>query len=205
MPDTEPNRHPESFNMAPLDEAVGRLVAVIRRTKPQVIMTYSDDQSGYLHPDHVRVHDISVLAFDRAGDPAWYPEAGAPYQPAKMYYTVWSQARMLAVHQAMIDLRGASPFDEERLKRPGQDDRITTKLDVGPFLWARSQSLRAHATQVDPKEGWWFGLEDHELAEIYPYEDWVLARSTVGYPEPGQFETDLFAGIDAGVHASVNG
>ena len=196
MVDTPPNNHPESFNMAPIDEATGRLVAIIRRTRPQVIITYSDDQSGYNHPDHIKVHDISVLAFDRAGDPSWYPEAGEPFQPSKMYYTIWSRARGLAVHQAMIDLRGESPFDDKWLDRPSQDERITTKLDVGKYLWARTGALRAHATQVDPAAAWWFGLEDHELAEVYPYEDWVLAHSTVGFPEPGEIETDLFTGID---------
>jgi mycothiol S-conjugate amidase len=203
MVDTPPNNHPDSFNMAPIDEATGRLVAIIRRTRPQVIITYSDDQSGYNHPDHIKVHDISVLAFDRAGDPAWYPEAGEPFQPSKMYYTIWSRARGLAVHQAMIDLRGKSPFDDKWLDRPSQDERITTKLDVGKYLWARTGALRAHATQVDPNEAWWFGLEDHELAEVYPYEDWVLAHSTVGFPEPGTIETDLFTGID--LDAEVSG
>jgi len=203
MVDTPPNNHPDSFHMAPIDEATGRLVAIIRRTRPQVIITYSDDQSGYNHPDHIKVHDISVLAFDRAGDPAWYPEAGEPFQPSKMYYTIWSRARGLAVHQAMIDLRGKSPFDDKWLDRPSQDERITTKLDVGKYLWARTGALRAHATQVDPTEAWWFGLEDHELAEVYPYEDWVLAHSTVGFPEPGTIETDLFTGID--LDAEVSG
>jgi mycothiol S-conjugate amidase len=55
--------------------------------------------------------------------------------------------------------------------------------------------LRAHATQVDPKELWWFGLTDDELAEVYPWEDWVLADSRVGIPEPGALEDDLFIGI----------
>ena len=48
--------------------------ALIRRHRPHVILTYADDQQGYQHPDHLRVHDIRVLAFDRAGDPDWYPE-----------------------------------------------------------------------------------------------------------------------------------
>lgn len=196
MLDTPPNQNPESFNMAPIDEATGRLVAIIRDTQPQVIITYSDDQAGYPHPDHVKVHDISVLAFERAGDPAWYPEAGDPFQPSKMYYTMWSKARLLAIHEALIALRGSSPYDETWLSRPGQDERITTKLDVGEYLWARSGALRAHATQVDPNESWWFGLADHELAEVYPYEDWVLAHSHVGAVEPGTTETDLFSGID---------
>jgi mycothiol S-conjugate amidase len=66
MPDTPANQHPDCFACAPLDEAVGRLVAVIRRTRPQVVVTYADDQQGYLHPDHLRVHDISIVAFDAA-------------------------------------------------------------------------------------------------------------------------------------------
>ena len=40
MPDTPPNAHPDAFANAPLDDAVGRLVAVIRRERPQVIVTY---------------------------------------------------------------------------------------------------------------------------------------------------------------------
>jgi mycothiol S-conjugate amidase len=195
MPGTEPNQHPDSFNMAPVDEAVGRLVAVVRRERAQVIVTYGDDQRGYPHPDHLKVHDISVLAFERAGDPTWYPELGEPFQPDKLYYTVWSRARMVASHEALIRLRGESPYDEKWLDRPDQDHRITTKLDVSAFLWARTESLRAHATQVDPSGAWWFGLTDEEMAEVYPYEDWMLARSTVPGPEPGTLETDMFAGL----------
>jgi mycothiol S-conjugate amidase len=55
--------------------------------------------------------------------------------------------------------------------------------------------LRAHATQIDPKEPWWFGLDDDQLSEVYPWEDWILARSTVGGPADDDVETDLFAGI----------
>ena len=201
MVDTAPNLDPRSFHQADLDEAVGRLVAVIRRTRPQVIITYGDDQRGYPHPDHVKVHDISIPAFDRAGDPAWYPEAGEAWQPLKLYYSVWSRARTTAIHEAMIRLRGSSPYDQKWFDRPDQDDRITTKLDVRDFLWARSESLRAHATQVDPDEPWWFGLSDAELAEVYPWEDWVLARSAVGGPDPGTFEDDLFAGIRSAAEA----
>ena len=78
MPETPPNEHPDSFHQADIDEATGRLVDVIRRTRPQVILTYNDDQQFYPHPDHLKVHDISLLAFDRAGDPEWYPELGEP-------------------------------------------------------------------------------------------------------------------------------
>src|SRR5437762_1844130 len=59
MKDSPANDNPNSFHRAPLDEAVGRLVAIIRQRRPHVIVTYSDDQQGYQHPDHVRVNEIS--------------------------------------------------------------------------------------------------------------------------------------------------
>ncbi len=195
MADTEPNSHPECFHQADLDEAVGRRVAIIRRTRPQVIITYGDDQKGYPHPDHLRVHDISVLAFERAGDAEWYPWAGPVHQPVKMYYSLWAKARILAVHDAMIEHTGESPFSDEWLEREGSDHRITTKIDCADFQWARSGSLRAHATQVDPNAGWWFGLSDEQLAAAYPWEDWILARSLVGSIPETDSERDLFEGI----------
>jgi mycothiol S-conjugate amidase len=195
MPDTPANEHPDSFHRADPDEAAGRLVAVIRRTRPQVIITYGDDQQGYPHPDHLKVHDISVLAFERAGDPDWYPEAGQPYQPLKLYYSTWSRARMWAIHQALIERNGKSPFDEKWFDRPDNDHRITTRIDVNEFQWARSAALRAHASQVDPEEGFWFALGDAELAKVYRWEDWILARSLVGPIPEGATEHDLFEGV----------
>ena len=83
MPDSEANKNPASFAQAPLDEAVGRLVTVIRRERPQVVITYGDNQTEYPHPDHLRVHEISVLAFDLAGDPNRFPEAGTAVRPGQ--------------------------------------------------------------------------------------------------------------------------
>jgi mycothiol S-conjugate amidase len=198
MPDSDANTHEENFHNADIDEATGRLVAVVRRTRPQVVLTYGDDQRGYPHPDHLRVHDISVLAFDRAGDPAWYPEAGEPFQPSKLYYTAWSKRRMFAVHEALLAKHGSSPFDEAWFDRPDMDHRITTKIDVVDFLWARSGALLAHATQVDPDGPFWFGLTDDELATVYPWEEWILARSLVGPIPEADEERDLFAGVTVG-------
>ncbi|MDX2382331.1 MAG: PIG-L family deacetylase [Acidimicrobiia bacterium] len=195
MQDTAPNDHPESFHQADLDEAAGRLVAIIRRTRPQVIKTNGDDQKMYPHPDHLRVHDVSVLAFDRAGDPGWYPELGEPFTPLKLYYSVWSKARIVAAHELLLERTGESPFDQAWLDRPSQDHRITTKIDVSEYLWARRGALLAHATQVDPTSAWWFGLSDEEQARSYPWEDWILARSLVGPIPEHDEERDLFAGI----------
>jgi mycothiol S-conjugate amidase len=192
MPDTEPNKHPDAFANAPLDEAVGRLVAVIRRERPQVIVTYPDDQSGYPHPDHLRVHDISIPAFERAGDPDAYPDAGEPWQPLKLYYSVWARRRIEAMHRRFIDLGLESPFPEEWFERESQDDRITTTIDLAGFNDVRFDALLAHETQVDPTSPFWFGLPRDEQVAIHPFDDYILARSLVGTGKP---ESDLFAGI----------
>ena len=203
MPESEANNDPRCFAQADFDEAVGRLVEVLRRERPHVIITYGDEQAGYPHPDHLRVHDISLPAFERAGDPEWYPEAGEPWQPLKLYYTIWARARMEAVHNKMLELGLESPYDAKWFERPWQDHRITTRIDVSPYLSVRRDALLAHATQIDPTSPFWFGLSDEVLAELYPWEDWVLARSLVGTPPEGKIEHDLFAGIRSAVGSEV--
>ena len=105
MKDTEPNARPDNFQNAPLDEAVGRLVRIIRQERPQVIITYADDREFYPHPDHIRVHEISLPAFDAAGDPERFPDAGEPWQPSKLYYTGWSARRVARVARGVHPAR----------------------------------------------------------------------------------------------------
>lgn len=197
MPDSEHNAHPECFAQAPLEEAVGRLVKLIREHKPHVILTYGDDQRGYPHPDHLRVHEISVIAFDDAGDPDRYPELGEPWQPLKMYYSTWSRTRMVAMHEKFVELGMESPFGDRWLDRPSQDHLITTRIDIAEHFDVRTKALLAHATQIDPESKFWFGLPPDVLRTVHPYDDYVLARSLVDLPErsEGELEPDLFEGV----------
>ena len=192
MPDTPPNADPRAFANAPLDEAVARLVEVIRRERPQVIVTYPDDQSGYPHPDHLRVHDISVLAFEQAGDPDAHPGVGEPWQPLKMYYSVWSRTRIVAMHERFGELGLESPFDDKWFERPSHDHRITTAIELDGFNEVRLDALLAHETQIDPTSPFWFGLPREDQAAIHPYDEYILARSLVDTAIP---EDDLFAGV----------
>lgn len=192
MPESEANSHPDSFASADIDEAVGRLVAEIRRVRPHVVVTYNEDQQGYPHPDHLRVHDISVLAFDRAADPLAYPGKGEPWQPLKLYYTVWSRRRILAMHEKFLELGLESPFDDRWLDRPSNDDRITTRIDISSHAHVRQAALLAHATQIDPESPFWFGLPAEVANAVHPFDEYSLARSLVDTPVP---EDDLFAGI----------
>ena len=192
MPDSADNADPRAFANAPLEQAVGRLVEIIRRTRPQVLITYGEDQQGYPHPDHLRVHEVSIVAWAAAGDPDRFPDAGAPWTPSKLYYSAWARARFVAMHQGFLDAGLESPFDQKWFDRPTQDHLITTQVDVREFYSARSGALKAHATQIDPTSKFWFGLPDDVVAELYPWEDFQLAESRVESSLP---ETDLFAGL----------
>lgn len=195
MADSPTNAHPDCFAAASMDEAIGRFVAIIRAEKPDVLITYGPDHNRYPHPDHVRTHDIAVLAYDAAADATRYADAGAPWQISKLYYTAWTRRRITAHHEEIISRGKESPY-ERWLKDwdPATDDAITTRIDVGAFLPQRSDALRAHATQVAP-DSFWFAVDDETAARIYPWEEYVLARDVA--PPAGGVEADLFEGLRA--------
>ncbi|HVB92084.1 MAG TPA: mycothiol conjugate amidase Mca [Acidimicrobiales bacterium] len=193
MPDSEANARGDCFARAPLEEAVGRLVAVIRRERPQVILTYPDEQSEYPHPDHLRVHEISLVAFEAAGDPDLFPGVGTPFAPSKMYYSVWPAERFRQIHAKFLELGMVSPFDEKWLSRLNRNEVFTTAIDIDGFQDVRGRALKAHATQVDPNSPFWFGLPPEVLRDIHPVDEFRLALSRVGSTEVA--EDDLFAGV----------
>ncbi len=184
---------PGTFAAAPLEETVRALVRLIRQERPHVVVTYSDTQRGYLHPDHLRVHDASVPAYEAAGDPAFHPELGAAWAPQKLYYVLWSRARLVAQHEAFVRLGVPSPFNAERWqRRPSMDHRLTTRVFIGDHWEQVQDAVRAHATQIDPDSKHWFGLPPDIARTTYPYDDYILAQSSVPTQAP---EDDLFVGI----------
>ncbi len=187
------------FALQDVDEAAERLVKEMREFRPHVVLTY-DENGGYPHPDHIMTHKISLVAFDAAGDPERYPDAGEPWQPLKLYYHMWARARWFAIHEAMLAAGMESPFTEwiERVADwPDRDDRITTRVECGDWFETRDDALRAHATQVDP-DGFWFKAPLSIQRAFWPTEDYELVRSFVDSKPP---EDDLFAGVTETVRA----
>jgi mycothiol S-conjugate amidase len=76
-----------------------------------------------------------------------------------------------------------------------RQDPPTALIDVGEYLHVRRAALLAHRTQIDP-DSHWMRVPDDLLREVFPWDEYVLARSLVdnGVPE-GEPETDLFAGL----------
>ena len=189
------------FGLVPVEVATEALVRKVRAFRPHVMTTYNET-GGYPHPDHMMCHTISLAAFDLAADPEAFPDAGDPWQPLKLYYDVgFSLERFEALDNALKARGLESPFEEmrkrweeraERLKQPdARQPVITTRIRCGDWFERRDAALIAHATQVDP-QGWFFGVPLDLQREVWPFEDFELARSLVDSTIP---EDDLFAGV----------
>ncbi|WP_329135880.1 mycothiol conjugate amidase Mca [Streptomyces sp. NBC_01476] len=182
------------FALQEIEVAAGTLVKLIREFKPQVITTY-DENGGYPHPDHIMTHKISVVAFEAAGDPDRYPEAGEPWTPSKLYYNQgFNRPRTVALHEALLARGLESPYEEwlkrwEEFARPERN--LTTHVPCADFFEIRDKALLAHATQIDP-DGGWFKVPMEIQREVWPTEDYELATSRVDVSLP---EDDLFAGL----------
>lgn len=85
MPGTPDNQHPLAQINAPVDEVAGKVVKFIRELKPDIVLTF-DPIGGYRHPDHIHIHNATVMAFEHSAEAGFHPEAGQPFKPAKMYF-----------------------------------------------------------------------------------------------------------------------
>ncbi len=183
------------FAVQPLETAAWPLVHAVRQFRPQVILGY-DENGGYPHPDHVKCHQVTIEAFEAAGDPDRYSGCGEPWQPAKLYYfATFHRDRLMALHEEMLRRGLESPYGDrldewiDEPDKPGIE--ITTRVPCGDFFGIRDQALIAHATQIDP-EGSWFACPREVQRAAWPTEDFHLARSVVNTERP---EEDLFAGV----------
>ena len=85
MPGMEANQHPKAQINAPIEDVAAKVVRHIRELKPDIVVTF-DPIGGYRHPDHIHIHNATVLAFEKVADPSFAPEAGNPFQPGKLYF-----------------------------------------------------------------------------------------------------------------------
>src|SRR5262249_24602930 len=117
------------------------------------------------------------------------------------YYNMgFNRSRLAALHEAMLDRGLESPFAEWLERWGDREDhsrRVTTRGVCGEYFEIRDQALLAPATQIDPA-GVWVAVPLALQREVWPTEDFQLARSLVDSPVP---EDDLFAGIRESIAA----
>ncbi|BBY31427.1 mycothiol conjugate amidase Mca [Mycolicibacterium sediminis] len=183
------------FALVPLAVSTEALVKLIREFKPHVMTTY-DETGGYPHPDHIRCHEVSVAAYEAAGDYRLFPDAGEPWNVSKLYYNHGFLRQRMQVLQDEFARHGQEgPFGKWLESWKSDDDlmskRVTTRIECSKYFELRDQALLAHATQIDPKS-FFFTTPMEWQQRLWPTEEYELARSRVPVHLP---EDDLFAGI----------
>lgn len=197
MAGTEENRNPRALTMADTGQAVGKVVAYIRRERPDVVVTF-DQSGGYGHPDHVAIHHHTRAAFVAAADPAQYPEqidAGwEPHQAQKLYYTAIPRRFFRAVAEKMQAMGIEIP--ERYLKRLEEgiglpDDACTTDVNVQDFWETKQAAIQCHATQLNP-DSIFAMLPPDIMRELQTWECFQLAQS---YVSGNEEDHDLLTGL----------
>jgi N-acetyl-1-D-myo-inositol-2-amino-2-deoxy-alpha-D-glucopyranoside deacetylase len=195
MMGTPANERAECFWRADLLEAASHLVAIIRRVRPQVVVTY-DDFGQYGHPDHIQAHRVTSYALILAAAASFRPDLGDPWDVAKLYWTALPKAAVKRGIDAFVAAGGQGFFglaEGEDLPWALDDDLVTTRitaLDQEPHKMA---ALRAHLTQVGTDNDF-FRLSELVGPEAMGIEYFRLARGRLA-PGPDGLEDDLFAGL----------
>ncbi|MEU3569649.1 N-acetyl-1-D-myo-inositol-2-amino-2-deoxy-alpha-D-glucopyranoside deacetylase [Kitasatospora sp. NPDC036755] len=192
------NDAPGCFWRADVDEAAGHLVAVIRETRPQVLVTYDPD-GGYGHPDHIQAHRVAMRAYELAADPAHRPELGPAWRIAKVY---WNRMPRPVIEAGLAEaaVKASFPGVARPADVPGVVDEgvVTTVLDGAAHAGRKAAAMAAHATQITV-DGDFFALSNGLAQPLFATEYYQLVRGQAG---PGEPEDDLFAGLlPADAHA----
>lgn len=191
-----PSRSQQRFIDAAGDEAVDALVAIIRKLRPHVVVTY-DPHGGYGHPDHVRTHEVTSAAVAAAGHGG---VPGVPWVVPKFYWTVTAISAFEAGRGALTDddvLAGWSAPVSAGYGYP--DDEIDAVVAVADVLPVKAAAMAAHGTQITVgPTGRAYALSDNQALPILGEEHYILVVGSAGDRDARGWETDLLAGLDCG-------
>jgi LmbE family N-acetylglucosaminyl deacetylase len=156
---------PGCFATAGIDEAAGRLGDLLVDEASDVLVVY-DEHGGYGHPDHVQVHRVGMAAAERAGTPVVYM--------ATMDREFMREMRRRALESDLAseeEMEGADTMGE-----PGE--RITTEVNVTPWMGTKRGAMAAHASQIS-EESFFLSMPEDVFADVWGQEWFIRVR-----PEP---------------------
>jgi LmbE family N-acetylglucosaminyl deacetylase len=114
------------------DIVIGEIVALIRRERPEVVITFGPEGAPTQHRDHRAISRLATAAFLLAGLTTEFPDqlaqGLAPHRPRELWYSTWPK-----------------PAPGEDPSTEGQPIDIT--LDVAAWLPAKCAAFEAHRTQ----------------------------------------------------------
>jgi LmbE family N-acetylglucosaminyl deacetylase len=172
-------------------EASGRIAALVRELRPQVVVTF-DPFGAYGHPDHVAISQLALAAVMRAAtvEPLAGDEQG-PHRVLKLYYMANTTWRWGAYQRAFKTLQ-MTVDGSVRTSVAWPDWSVTTTFDAFDHwekVWAAVQCHRTQMAQYGALTH--LSPEDHRA--IWGTQEYYRALSLVNGGR--ERETDLFQGI----------
>jgi LmbE family N-acetylglucosaminyl deacetylase len=176
MMGTPENDLPGSFWQADLDEAAGRLAAILRREGADLLTIY-DENGNYGHPDHIQVHRVGLRAAGLAG-------------VDRVYEATVNRDELL---RGMAELAAAGLLPDDAPKPDELDlgvaeHLLTTRVDVSAWLDVKRASMAAHASQI-AEQSFFLAMAPEAFASAFGVE-WYIRH---GAPTPvDELESWLF-------------
>lgn len=178
MMGTPENGNGASFWQADIEEAAGRLVAILSEESADVLTVY-DDHGGYGHPDHIQVHRVGHVAARMANTP-------------RVYESTMNRDDIKRMQRA---LRGADGTDDgatdavyETIGTP--ETEISAAVDVSSVLDRKRAAMAAHPSQI-AADSWFFRLPADAFAEAFGTEWYIRTRP----PFDGEIPDDRDTGL----------
>ena len=163
-----------AFAAADVEQAAATLAELLREERADVLSIY-DERGGYEHPDHIQVHLVGRRAAELAGTPRLY--AATVDADARRATIDAQRAQALAAGEPAPDLPDP---DELNLGLPAA--RITTRVDVTPFLARKRAAMAVHESQIS-EEAFFLAMPDDLFAHTFGTEWYERLDTRPAEPE----------------------
>ena len=169
---------------------ISELASLIRRVRPQVVLTFAHDGS-YGHPDHIAICQFSTAAIIAAAKPSFKDRCSRPHAVSKLYYLARGRESWEAYQRAFKKL--TSTVDGEvREASLWPEWSITTRIDAREYWPTVWRAIQYYKTQLPGYPGL-ADVSDKQHESLWGLQSYYRVFSSVnGGRTP---ETDLFEGL----------
>src|SRR5436305_15183421 len=172
-------------------EAIGKIVAQLRRVRPDVVVTFAPD-GAYGHPDHIAICQFTTAAIVQAAQPAALPASDlAPHGVAKLYYMVATQ-QLLDAYQSVFGELVMHIDGKERRGVGWPEWAITTRIDTQTYRQTVWEAVLCHESQLSVYRQLEQVSQEYQ-EELWDSQSYYRALSLVNGGR--RVEEDLFEGL----------
>ena len=198
MMGSKDNQHADSTWQAPLEEITQKVVDVMRRVKPQVVITFNT-YGAYGHPDHIKINQATLAAFKLL--------QSEPEHPQKLYYTSIRKTS-LRVRLAMMRLQGQDPrksgknADVDLVAAYEAIDPVTTNVTTRKYLEVAWTAITCYASQIEIPP---WTRRFRRIIGPFVIGQTGLYRVVPAHESGARIEHDLFEGVIEDVASITQG